>query len=173
METNPAEAVPFIIEEWENTITIDGKEICLTALGHTKDLTLVESDVLPMLFEAPSNSTRAKAVPSGDMQFLATSLADNPTTRHLQWNWMKTHWSSIETKIGKNSSLLDRIVGTVLQTLTDASTLTEIETFFKDKDTTAFARALEVSKDRIRGRARYLQRDHERLKEWLAANRYI
>ncbi|KAL6788593.1 peptidase family M1 domain-containing protein [Trichoderma sp. SZMC 28012] len=173
VETNPVDAVPFIIEEWENTTTIDGKEICLTALGHTKDLKLVESDVLPMLFEAPSNSTRAKAVPSGDMQFLATSLADNPATRLLQWTWMKTHWSSIETKIGKNSSLLDRIVGAVLQTLTDASTLIEIESFFKDKDITAFARALEVSKDRIRGRARYLQRDHERLKEWLAANRYI
>ncbi|KAL7782094.1 peptidase family M1 domain-containing protein [Trichoderma afarasin] len=173
VETNPADAVPFVIEEWENTTTIDGKEICLTALGHTKDLKLVESDVLPMLFEAPSNSTRAKAVPSGDMQFLATSLADNPATRLLQWTWVKTHWSSIETKIGKNSSLLDRVVGAVLQTLIDASTLIEIESFFKDKDTTAFARALGVSKDRIRGRARYLQRDHERLKEWLAANRYI
>lgn len=167
------DAVPFIIEEWENTSTIDGKEICLTALGHTEDLKLVESDILPMLFETPSNSTRAKVVPPGDMQFLATSLADNPATRLLQWDWMKTHWSSIEAKIGKNSSLLDRIVGAVLQTLTDASKLTDIGMFFRDKDTTAFARALEVSKDRIEGRARYFQRDHEKLKEWLTANSYI
>lgn len=173
METNPVDAVPFIIEEWENTSTIDGKEICLTALGHTKDLKLVESDVLPMLFEAPSNSSRAKVVPPGDMQFLATSLADNPTTRLLQWNWMKTHWSGLETKIGKNSRLLDRIVGAALQTLTDVSALAEIERFFKDKDITAFARALEVSKDIIGGRARYLQRDHEKLKGWLTANGYV
>lgn len=173
MEINPVDAVPFIIGEWVNTTTIDGKEICLTVLGHTKDLKIVESDILPILSEAPSNSTRAKGVPPGDMQFLVTSLADNPTARLLQWAWIKTHWSSIEMKIGKNSSLLDRIVGAVLQTLTDASTLTEIESFFKDKDTTAFARALEVSKDRIKGRARYLQRDHKKLKEWLTANGYV
>lgn len=126
-----------------------------------------------MLFEAPSNSTTVKVVPPGDMHFLATSLADNPATRLLQWTWMKTHWSSIETKIGKNSRLLDRIVGAVLQPLTDASTLTEIEDFFRDKDTTAFTRALEVSKDIIKGRARYLQRGHEKLKEWLSTNSYV
>ncbi|KAL7907803.1 peptidase family M1 domain-containing protein [Trichoderma velutinum] len=143
VETNPVDAVPFIIEEWENTSTIDGKEICLTALGHTEDLKLVELDVLPLLFAAPSHSTSARIVPPGDMQFLATSLADNPAT-----------------------------LGAVLQTLTDASALTEIESFFKDKDTTAFARALEVSKDRIRGRARYFQRDHEKLKEWMVINGY-
>ncbi|KAL7955959.1 peptidase family M1 domain-containing protein [Trichoderma compactum] len=129
VRTNPVDSVPFIIEEWENTTTIDGKEICLTALGHTKDLKLVESDVLPMLFKAPSNSTRAKVVPPGDMQFLTTSIADNPATRLLQWTWIKTHWFSIERKIGRNSSVLDRIVGAVLQTLTGASTLTDIEVF--------------------------------------------
>lgn len=171
--TNPVDVVPFLIEEWEKTDTIDGKEICLTALGHADNLGLVEQQVLPMLFNMPWDSAQLKSVPPSDMQFLATSLAGNPATRLLQWTWMKSHWSSLESKIGKNSTILYCLVGATLYTLTDTSILTEIEKFFEDLDTTAFAHTLEVAKDRIRGRAGYLQRDDAKLREWLTANGYV
>ncbi|KAL7942841.1 peptidase family M1 domain-containing protein [Trichoderma barbatum] len=170
---NPSDAVPFLTGEWENTNSIDGKEICLTALGHAANLGVVESTVLPMLFGSKPSSTELKTVPPGDMQFLMTSLADNPATRLLQWTWMEAHWSSLETKIGKNFAILDRLVGATLQILTDASILKDIEEFFEDKDTTALSRTLEVAKDRIRGTAGYLRRDHGELGEWLTGNGYV
>ncbi|KAL7929850.1 peptidase family M1 domain-containing protein [Trichoderma chlorosporum] len=170
---NPTKAVPFLIQEWEKTDTLDGQEICLTALGHAADLGLIESDVLPMLFSTSSSSAELKTVPSGDMQFLMASLAGNPTTRLLQWSWMKTHWPSFEKKIGNNSRILGRLIDLTLHTLTDASILTDIEDFFVDKDTTAFARTLEVVKDKIRGRAGYLGRDEDRLADWLSVNNYV
>ncbi|RFU81792.1 peptidase family m1 [Trichoderma arundinaceum] len=171
--TNPIDTVPFLIEEWAKTYTIDGKEICLTALGHATELDVIASDVLPLLFNAPSASALSMAIPAGDMHFLSASLAENPVTRLLQWSWVKVHWSSLEAKIGKNAYILDRLVGTMLQTLTDASVLSDIEKFFETKNTTAFRRTLEVAKDKIRGRAGYRERDGTNLRKWLTINGYV
>lgn len=168
----PADAVPFLIEEWAKTDTIDGKEVCLTALGHAANLRFIESDVLPLLVNTPSNLPLVNGVPPGDMHFLAASLADNPAARQLQWTWMKSRWFGLEAKIGKNIYILGRLVGLTLQSLTDSQILPDIEEFFETKDTAAYVRTLEVAKDTIRARSRYRQRDGVKLREWLAGNGY-
>ncbi|KAI1269415.1 peptidase family M1 [Xylariaceae sp. FL1019] len=172
IKTKPAEAISALKKEWYNGTSIDGKEVCLTSLGHTRDLDLVEKSLLPFLFDTSPPAPASESVPSGDMHSLGSVLAANSATRNLQWRYMQENWEKLTTKMA-NPVVLDRFVKMSLNKFTDAKYVDEIDAFFKDKDTSSFDRTLEQVKDAIRGRAAYRSRDAEGIKEWLAANGYL
>jgi hypothetical protein len=160
------------MEEWFFTPAIDGKEICLTAIGQVPDPHVAASVVLPFLFSISPPAAASDSVPAGDMHHLAASISSNREARSLLWNYMRDHWDELEAKLGGNPILLDRMVMVSLPRFSDFETLAEIEEFFSKRSTKGFDRTLETVKDKIRGRAAYRQRDAGPLKEWLVSNGY-
>jgi hypothetical protein len=67
-------------EEYIRTDSVDGKEICLSALGRTKDASLVK-DYLNFVF---SDKVAIQDIHSG-----AVSLAANSKVRNLLWEYIK------------------------------------------------------------------------------------
>ncbi|KAI0192671.1 peptidase family M1 [Xylaria flabelliformis] len=172
IRAKPAEAVKVLKKEWYNGSSIDGKELCLSSLGHTRDPELIKSELLPFLFDLSPPAPASESVPSGDMHSLGSPLAANSIARNIQWDYIRENWSKLTTKMA-NPVVLDRFVKISLNKFVDVKYVGEIEKFFEDKDTSSFDRTLEQVKDAIRGRAAYYSRDRDILREWLKANGYL
>jgi hypothetical protein len=154
-------------KEWETTTSPDGKDFALSAIGHIRDTNLINTKVIPFLFNTTSDS-----VPSGDIHTLSGVLSANSTARPLLWKWLQENWEQATAKMA-NPVILDRFIRLTLGKFTEVKYLDEIEAFFEHKDTAGFNRTLEQVKDNVRGRVAYRQRDAGIIKEWLAANKYI
>lgn len=142
---------------------MDGKEICLASLGRTKDPELVR-DYLDFVF---SDKVAIQDVHNG-----AVSLAANSKMRHLLWEYMKNNWKSVETRLSANNVVFERFVRMGLSKFADHAIGEDISAFFKDKDTSAYDRALVIVSDCIRTNARYKERDEKLVLEWLQAHGY-
>ncbi|KAK3299624.1 peptidase family M1-domain-containing protein [Chaetomium fimeti] len=171
---DPSAAVAALKHEWFTTPAIDGKEICLQALGHTDDESIIKTTLLPFLFSTSPPAAATDAIPPGDMHILAGVLSTNRTGRPLLWAFLRDHWDQVGTKLGGNPILVDRMVNVSLPRFTDAESLADIERFFGPGgvSTKGFDRTLEQVKDKIRGRVAYKGRDTEGVRAWLVANGY-
>ncbi|KAK3937484.1 peptidase family M1-domain-containing protein [Diplogelasinospora grovesii] len=167
-----ANAVPALKKEWFETPAIDGKEICLLALGHVQDENIVQNDLLPFLFNISPPAPATESIPSGDVHILSAALAANRVGRPLLWKHIKENWQQLNAKLGGNMILVDRFIERSLSKFADIETLNEIEAFFKTVSTKGFDRTLETVKDKIRGRAGYKLRDVEGVRGWLVQNGY-
>ncbi|PLN77093.1 putative aminopeptidase [Aspergillus taichungensis] len=150
-------------EEYFKTDSIDGKEICLAALGRTKKPELV-NDYLNFVF---SDKVAVQDVHNG-----AVSLAANSKVRGLLWEYIKNNWSTVETRLSANNVVFERFVRMGLSKFADHSIADDIASFFQNKDTSAYDRALVIVSDSIRTNARYKERDEKLVLEWLAAHGY-
>ncbi|CAG8876848.1 unnamed protein product [Penicillium nalgiovense] len=150
-------------EEYIRTDSVDGKEICLSALGRTKDAALVK-DYLNFVF---SDKVAIQDIHSG-----AVSLAANSKVRHLLWQYIKDNWTAVETRLSFNNVVFERFVRMGLSKFADHQISDEIAAFFKDKETGAYDRALVIVSDNIRTNASYKEREEALVLEWLQAHGY-
>ncbi|BDD59143.1 hypothetical protein MAP00_004376 [Monascus purpureus] len=150
-------------EEYFKTDSVDGKEICLVALGRTKDAGLVR-DYLDFVF--------SDRVAVQDVHNAAASLAANSKVRHLLWDYMKENWDSVVARLSANSVVTDRFVRLGLSKFADHAVEADIASFFQDKDTSGYDRGLVIVSDNIRTNARYKERDEKLVLEWLQAHGY-
>ncbi|KAL4870169.1 hypothetical protein BDV12DRAFT_62326 [Aspergillus spectabilis] len=150
-------------DEYLRTDSVDGKEICLAALGRTKDAALVD-DYLDFVF---SDKVAIQDVHNG-----AVSLAANSKVRHLLWEYLKKNWASVETRLSTNNVVFERFVRMGLSKFADHSIGADIASFFQNKDTSAYDRALVIVADSIRTNAAYKERDEKQVLEWLQAHGY-
>lgn len=142
---------------------MDGKEICLAALGRATDVELVE-DYLNFVF---SDKVAIQDVHNG-----AVSLAANSKARHLLWQYMKDHWGMVESRLSSNNVVFERFVRMGLSKFADRQVGSDIVSFFEKQDTSAYDRALVIVSDSIHTNARYKERDEALVLEWLGAHSY-
>lgn len=142
---------------------MDGKEICLTSLGRTKDPVLA-NEYLDLIF--------SDEVAVQDMHSGAESLNRNPKVRPLLWEYMKNNWKRVSARLSSNNVVFERFVRLGLSGLADDSLASEITAFFEDKDTGAYDRALVIVCDSIHTDAHYKTRDEASLLEWLQVHGY-
>ncbi|EYE95879.1 M1 family metallopeptidase [Aspergillus ruber CBS 135680] len=145
-------------DEYLKTDSVDGKEICLAALGRTKNADLV-NDYLNFVF---SDKVAIQDVHNG-----AVSLAANSIVRHLLWQYMKNNWSTVEARLSANNVVFERFVRMGLSKFADHQVGADISSFFQNKDTSAYNRALVIVSDSIRTNASYKERDEKAVLEWL------
>ncbi|KAB8072832.1 peptidase family M1-domain-containing protein [Aspergillus leporis] len=157
------DAFDSVKEEYLKTDSVDGKEICLAALGRTKDADLVK-DYLDFVF---SDKVAIQDVHNG-----AVSLAANSKVRHLLWAYMKNNWKTVEACLSANNVVFERFVRMGLSKFADQSIGADITSFFQNKDTSAYDRALVIVSDSIQTNAHYKERDEKSVLEWLHAHGY-
>ncbi|KAI8231737.1 Aminopeptidase 2 [Colletotrichum sp. SAR 10_96] len=171
VKNDTARAVEVLKKEWFTTPAIDGKEVCLSNLGFVRDTEIIKKTLLPFLWNKSPPAPASDSIPSADMHMLGSAFAGNSVARQLQWNYLKNNWEACVEKLS-NPIVVDRFIQVSLGKFTDFDSVKDIESFFADKDTSAFSRTLETVKDKVRGRAAYRERDAASLKEWLVANKY-
>ncbi len=152
-----------VMEEYSKTTTVDGKEICLQAMGRTKKRELA-FDLLEFV--------TSDLVPTQDAHSVPSALASNNECRDTVWEYTKAQWDRVHGRLSVSNIVMDRWVKLGLSQFSDLATETEIARFFKDKDTKAYERSLVVVSDMITGNAKYKERDEGRVLEWLKAHGY-
>lgn len=157
------EAFDAVKAEYLRTDSVDGKEICLSALGRTKDAALVK-EYLDFVF---SNHVAVQDLHSG-----AVSLAANSKVRHLLWEYIKENWDGVSTRLSFNNVVFERFVRMGLSKFADQQIGDDIAAFFQDKETAAYERALVIVADNIRTNASYKERDAALVLEWLQTHGY-
>lgn len=150
-------------EEYLKTQSVDGKEICLVALGKSKDKGAAKD-----LLELATSET----VPPQDAHAAVVSVAANNECRIAAWEFTRDQWERVTNRLGVSNIVLDRWIKMGLTGFSDLEVEKDIASFFKDKDTTPFARSLVIISDSITANASYKQRDEKILLEWLQANGY-
>ncbi|KAJ5577765.1 Alanine/arginine aminopeptidase [Penicillium hispanicum] len=150
-------------KEYLQTDSVDGKEICLAAMGRTKNPALVK-DYLDFVF--------SDKVAIQDMHSGAAALAANAKARHLLWEYIKTNWESVEARLSSNNVVFERFIRMGLSKFADHNMGDDIAAFFKSKETGAYDRALVIVLDNIRTNAYYKERDEALVLEWLRAHGY-
>jgi aminopeptidase N len=150
-------------DEYLKTQSVDGKEICLSALGRSKDKNAAKE----LLEFATSDN-----VPPQDAHSAVVSVAGNNECRIAAWEFTRDQWDRVKGRLGVSNIVLDRWIKMGLTGYSDIAIEQDIAAFFKDKDTTAFARSLDIISNSIKANASYKERDEKELLEWLSAHGY-
>lgn len=156
-------AYEAVKNEYLQTTSIDGKEICLQSLGWVQTTDLV-NDFLDFQF---SDNVKVQDVHSGSL-----ALAANASARDALWLYIKDHWDDVHGKLSGNAVVLDRYLKNSLQKFASHEKEKDIASFFEGKDTKGFDRGLVQVSDTVRGNAKYKERDEKLVLEWLQANGY-
>ena len=152
-----------IKEEYGKTTSVDGKELCLAAMGRTKKHDLA----IDLLDFVTSDSVAIQDAHGGP-----SALARNNESRDVVWEYITTRWERVYDRISIASIVMDRWIKMGLSQYSDFKTEKEIAEFFKDKDTKPYERALVVVSDTIKANAAYKERDEKLVLEWLKAHGY-
>ncbi|MCJ1442574.1 MAG: hypothetical protein MMC23_003070 [Stictis urceolatum] len=150
-------------QEYLSSASIDGKEICLTAMGRVQTPELAK-DFLDFQF--------SENVASQDAHTGSRMLVLNPKTRYALWDWFKSNWGTISGKLGGNSVVLDRYVKMSLSDFADFEVEKDIAAFFEGRDNKGYDRGLVQVSDTVKRNAAYKERDEKLLAEWLKAKGY-
>ena len=145
------------------TTSVDGKEICIQALGRSKS---------PKLANALLEFVTSEEVPIQDAHGGVSAVGNNNETRDVAWTFTKTQWKRVLERLGVSNICMDRWVKMGLVNFSEYDVGEDIKSFFSDKDTKAFERSLEVVQNTIAGNAAYKQRDEALVLEWLVAHGY-
>lgn len=151
-------------QEFLNNTSIDGKDICLSAMGKVQSPDLAKQ-YLKWAFDG--------AVLTQDIHTPAIALASNSKTRYAVWEFVKDNWPMIHEKLSGNMVVLERWLRPSLRLFSSFEVEKDIEAFFKDKDTAGFDRGLAIISDTIKSNAKYAERDREVVKEWLEVHGYM
>ena len=150
-------------EEFHQTTTVDGKEVCLNALGKTSS---IEKAKETLAFAISDD------VAPQDSHTTIGSVAGNNKARIAAWEFTRDNWERIQKRLGGTFVVQDRWIKLGLANYSDLEIEKDIASFFKNKDTSAFNRSLVIVSDTIRGYASYKARDEKVLLEWLEAHGY-
>ena len=151
--------------EYLNTTSIDGKEICLQSLGRVQDPRLAQN-FLSFIF--------SPKVAMQDKHSGTVALSANSKVRIEVWKYVRDNWDTkIHPTLSGNMVVLERFLRFGLNKFAEPEIADEIADFFKSKDVRGYDRGLAVIDDTIRSHAKYKARDIEVVREWLGANGYL
>lgn len=152
-----------VLKEFENSSSVDGKEIALSSMGRVQTKELAQ-EILKWSFSG--------AVATQDVHTATASLAANSKVRIAVWDFVKSDWEAIFGRLSGNMVVLERYLKMGLNKFASDEIEQDITKFFKGKDQRGYDRGLAVISDSIKGQAQYRRRDADLIREWLSAHGY-
>lgn len=151
-------AYKAVKKEYIASRSIDGKEICLAAMGRAKEPALV-ADLLDFAI--------SEHMPLQNVHLIALALGGNDDSKHVFWNFVKTNWAHVYKRLSRNPIVLNWWIEMGLRNFSDLETEKDISSFFKGKDVRVFQRSLLVAIESIRRSAEFKSRSEQEVMEWL------
>lgn len=166
--------------------TAGQKDLALRAIASSED---------PALIKKVLELAMGKDVKTQDLYKPIGGLRGSSQGIEIRWNWMKDNWYTIHNKLRTAGSLLGSVVQTCTASLCTEQQASDVETFFKTKDTKvtftclfgspreiclltchflqSFDMSIAQSLDAIRAKAAWVKRDGKDVETWLKANGYL
>lgn len=89
------------------------------------------------------------------------------------FGWLSQSWDDVYQRFPPSGLMLGTLVSSATSRFTTTEQLEEVERFFSDKDKTGYERSLEQSKDAVRSRMAWVERDSAAVSSWLQENGYL
>ncbi len=112
-------------------------------------------------------------VKNQDSVYPVSSLRAHPAGAVATLEYLTSNWDLIYKELPPGLTMLSGFVQLSTSGLGTKEQLARVESFFADKNTTGFNQALEQSKDAIKSKISYVERDLQDVKEWLKTNGYL
>jgi len=152
-------------EDWDHLHKIyltadlhEEKLRALRALGLSDD----ENHIKRVLHMAFSGEVRDQ-----DIMYIYFSTTYSARGRELSWQHLKENWEKFAKKFGGGMFLFGRIIEICCGGFCTEAKAHEISEFFKDKDLTGGHRALSQSLEKVKGMAKFLERNKDEFATWL------
>ncbi|KAF2790722.1 hypothetical protein K505DRAFT_327375 [Melanomma pulvis-pyrius CBS 109.77] len=153
-----------ILEESRNAKTSDERNTALRSLGRAKDPELIQRTLALSL---------SPEVKGQDIYLPISALRTHPEGINALWKWVKDNWAELEKRLPPSLSMLSSVVSITTSSFTHREQIKDIESFFADKSTKGFDKALAQSCDAITAKAAWIERDSEDVKAWLKEHGYL
>ncbi|KAL7805068.1 aminopeptidase 2 [Trichoderma aethiopicum] len=158
-------------EEYENIIKLyhestnsDERNTCLRSLGRAKDPELIQR-TLSLLLNGE--------VRDQDIYMPASGLRTHPEGIEALFNWMTENWEELYKRHPPNLPMLPAMVSLLTSGFTKPEQLARVEKFFSDKNTNGYDQSLAQSKDSIRSKISWVERDGQDVADWVKTNGYL
>ncbi|KAI8635130.1 peptidase family M1-domain-containing protein [Xylariaceae sp. FL1651] len=141
----------------------DERNTALRCIGRAKD---------PELIQRTLDFVLSSEVKSQDLYLPASGLRSHAEGVEALFNWLTEKWPEIYKRLSGNPPILGSMVSICTSSFTKPGQLERVEKFFKDVDTKSFDQPLAQSKDAIRSKISWLQRDRDDVANWVKENGY-
>ncbi|GAA6011348.1 hypothetical protein JCM10207_008309 [Rhodosporidiobolus poonsookiae] len=148
---------------YNNPPTPQHQLAAIAGLAGTKD---------PELLMRTAGMMSSGAVQPANLPIFLLGLAANPASRRLAWGLIQQAWPMLEQQY-KGSMLLGKVASAAFDSFSSEPDALAVEAFFADKDTAAFDQPLRQGLDTVRAKARWVERETEALRKWLAQEGYL
>jgi aminopeptidase 2 len=102
----------------------------------------------------------------------ASGVRSHPEGIEALFTWLTENWTELYKRLSGNPPILGSMVTLCTVSFAKQEQLDRVEAFFKDIDTKAFIQPLSQSKDSIRSKIAWLDRDRADVAAWVKENAY-
>lgn len=152
-----------VLEFYRSSTNSDERNTALRCLGRAKEPELIKRS-LDMVFNGE--------VKSQDIYMPVAGLRSHPEGIEALFSWATQNWRELVTKCPPGLSMLGTMVTITTSSFTKEEQLTRVRAFFLGKDTSGFDQSLAQSRDAIRSKISWLERDSADVANWLKENGY-
>ncbi|KAK7752709.1 Aminopeptidase 2 mitochondrial [Diatrype stigma] len=152
-----------MINFYRTSTNPDERNTALRSLGRAKD---------PALIQRSLDLILSGEVKSQDLYLPASGLRSHAEGIEALFSWLTEKWPEITKRLSGNPPILSSMVAICTGGFAKSEQLEKVEAFFKDIDTKSFDQSLAQSKDAIRSKISWLQRDGEDVATWVKENGY-
>ncbi|OAP60504.1 hypothetical protein AYL99_05506 [Fonsecaea erecta] len=151
--------------EYLRNQTIDGREICIAAMGRTK-IPAMARDFLDFTFLTEDHITLQ------NVHFVGMALGNGPCAEVL-WEYVKENWNAVYERLRINSVVFEWFVDNALSSLDSLEVESEISQFFAAKGLLEMKHPIDIVRDSIRRNAAYKARAGAEVSQWLKENGFL
>ncbi|KAI1313401.1 hypothetical protein EDD11_002668 [Mortierella claussenii] len=162
--TQGVEEYEDIVNYYRETFIPAEKVVALSVLGYGNSLELVRRT----LAFAMSPEVRTQ-----DILSAIATLRSSVVGRAELWNFMRQYWDVLYERHCDDIGFLDYFVVLSIESFSTLERYREVQTFFANKDTSAYDRILATCLEGIRMNILWLERDCKDVEQWLRTNGYL
>lgn len=151
--------------EYIRNRTIDGREICIAAMGRTKHAAMAR-DFLDFSFASDENVTLQ------NIHFVGMALG-NGTCADVMWEYVKENWDMVYDRLQINNVALNWFIDNALGSLDEPSAERDIAEFFAAKGLPELDHSVDVVRDNIKKNAASKARVRQEVPQWLRENGFL
>ncbi|PLB39847.1 M1 family metallopeptidase [Aspergillus candidus] len=153
-----------VLDRFRHAPTSDEKTTALRCLGASE---------VPALIQRTLDLAMSDEVKNQDIYMPLGGLRSSTVGIDARWAWMKANWDALYQRLPPGLGMLGTVVQLTTASFCTEAQLKDVESFFANKDTKGFDRAVEQSLDAIRAKVHWVGRDRGDVSSWLSTNGYL
>jgi puromycin-sensitive aminopeptidase len=149
-----------VLEIFRKSDLNEEKNRCLKSLGTATDVELLKRTL---------DFALSSEVRSQDVFYVLNTVATNPLSVRLTWEWFKQNFEDIKKRY-EGGFIIGRIVKISISGFVKEKDAAEVEEFFKQHPLPNAQRSISQGLETLRLNAKWLERDRENIKKWLTSH---